>query len=69
MGDFSSVSTASTPAEARLASQVGTGHSVKESADLAGVTENTARSTLKVAYDKLGIGKQSELAGIVARLG
>lgn len=58
-----------TPAEARLAAQVGAGQSVRESAELVGITENTARSTLKIVYDKLGIGKQSELAGIVARLG
>ena len=33
-----------------------------------GIAENTARSALKVVYEKLGIGKQSELAKIVARL-
>lgn len=58
-----------TPAEARLAAQVGAGQSVKESAEYVGITESTARSSLKIVYDKLGIGRQSELAGIVARLG
>ena len=33
-----------------------------------GITESTARSALKVAYEKLRIGKQSELAKVVARL-
>lgn len=58
-----------TPAEARLAAAVGEGHSVKLCADTLGITESTARSTLKIVYSKLGIGKQTELAGIVARLG
>ncbi|EAQ13273.1 DNA-binding CsgD family transcriptional regulator [Maritimibacter alkaliphilus HTCC2654] len=58
-----------TPAEARLAAGIGAGRSVGDCADYLGVTNNTARSTLKVVYDKLGISKQTELAGIVARLG
>ncbi|EAQ13272.1 regulatory protein, LuxR [Rhodobacterales bacterium HTCC2654] len=58
-----------TPAEARLAATMASGRSARESGELIGVSENTARSTLKTVYDKLGISKQSELAGIVARLG
>ncbi|MCB9993019.1 MAG: hypothetical protein H6873_05105 [Hyphomicrobiaceae bacterium] len=57
-----------TPAEARLASAVGSGRSVGDSANLLQISENTARSTLKAIYGKLGISKQSELAKIVARL-
>lgn len=57
-----------TPGEARVAAFVGGGHSVKAAAQEFGIAENTARSVLKVAYEKLGIGKQSELAKIVARL-
>lgn len=57
-----------TPGEARVAAFVGGGRSVKEAARELGIAENTARSVLKVAYEKLGIGKQSELAKIVARL-
>lgn len=57
-----------TPGEARVAAFVGGGRPVKEAAHELGIAENTARSVLKVAYEKLGIGKQSELAKIVARL-
>ncbi|MBK8083582.1 MAG: hypothetical protein IPK28_06880 [Devosia sp.] len=57
-----------TRAEARLASEDGSGLSAKQAATQLGITPNTARSTLQVVYDKLGIGKQSELARIVARL-
>lgn len=57
-----------TPGEARVAAFVGGGRSVKEAALELGIAENTARSVLKIAYEKLGIGKQSELARIVARL-
>ena len=57
-----------TPAEARLAALIGAGCSPKEAASALAVTENTARSTLQVIYSKLGIGRQSELARIVARL-
>ncbi len=57
-----------TPAEARLAAAVGAGKAPREAAAELAVTENTARSTLKVVFDKLRIGRQSELARIVARL-
>jgi DNA-binding CsgD family transcriptional regulator len=57
-----------TNAEARLAALVGTGSALKEAASELGITEHTARSTLKTVYDKLGINKQSELGHLVARL-
>lgn len=57
-----------TPGEARVAALVGSGRPVKDAARELGITESTARSALKVAYEKLRIGKQSELAKIVARL-
>jgi len=57
-----------TPGEARVAALVGSGRPVKDAAHELGITESTARSALKVAYEKLRIGKQSELAKIVARL-
>ena len=57
-----------TPGEARVAALVGSGLPVKDAARDLGITESTARSALKVAYEKLRIGKQSELAKIVARL-
>jgi DNA-binding CsgD family transcriptional regulator len=57
-----------TPGEARVAALVGSGRPVKDAAHELGITESTARSALKIAYEKLRIGKQSELAKVVARL-
>lgn len=57
-----------TPAEARVAGLVGAGRSPKEAANDLDLTVNTVRSALKIAFDKLGISRQSELAKIVARL-
>ena len=57
-----------TNAEARLAALVGTGSPLKGAATGLGISEHTARSTLKTVYDKLGIRKQSELGHLVARL-
>lgn len=57
-----------TPAEARIAAQVGGGLSARQAAAELSLSENTVRSSLQLIYDKLGIGKQSELARIVARL-
>lgn len=57
-----------TPAEARIAAQVGRGLSARQAAQVLSLAENTVRSSLQVIYDKLGIAKQSELARIIARL-
>lgn len=57
-----------TPAESRVAELVGSGKSPREAADELELTLNTVRSALKIAFDKLGISRQSELARIVARL-
>jgi DNA-binding CsgD family transcriptional regulator len=57
-----------TPAEARIAALVGSGLSPREAGELAGNTEGTVRTTLRQIYDKLDIGRQSELARLVARL-
>lgn len=57
-----------TQAEARLATLIGGGLSVKQAAAELGISEHTARSTLKSVYDKLQIGKQAELGHLVARL-
>jgi DNA-binding CsgD family transcriptional regulator len=57
-----------TPAEARIAALVGSGLSPREAAELAGNSEGTVRTTLKQVYEKLDIGRQSELARLVARL-
>lgn len=57
-----------TPAEARLAAAIGGGMPPRDAANLLGITEGTARSSLKIVYDKLGIRKQMDLARIVTRL-
>ncbi|MZR11427.1 hypothetical protein GQE99_00070 [Maritimibacter sp. DP07] len=57
-----------TPAEARVAAAIAAGNTVRHCAQMLDITENTARSTMKVIYDKLDVSKQSELASIVARL-
>ncbi|WP_374619543.1 helix-turn-helix transcriptional regulator [Devosia sp.] len=57
-----------TLAEARIAALVGSGLSPREAAKAAGNSEGTVRSTLKQVYDKLDIGRQSELARLVTRL-
>ena len=57
------------PAEARIAMLVGTGHPPKEVATELRITENTVRSVLKTIYGKLSVSRQSELAQMVARLG
>jgi DNA-binding CsgD family transcriptional regulator len=58
-----------TRAQARIAQLVGRGLSVKDAATAAGVAEGTARSQLKASFSRLGIGRQSELASLVTRLG
>lgn len=57
-----------TGAEAKLAALVGVGHAPRGAAAELKISENTARSTMKTVYDKLGIKKQSELGHLVARL-
>ena len=57
-----------TPAEAKVATLVGRGQSAREASAALSITENTARSTLKVVYQKLAIGKQTELARVITRL-
>ncbi|MBK8084165.1 MAG: helix-turn-helix transcriptional regulator [Devosia sp.] len=56
------------PAEARIADLVGSGHPPKEAARRLGNTEGTVRFSLNQIYRKLGISRQSELARLVARI-
>jgi DNA-binding CsgD family transcriptional regulator len=55
-----------TPAEARLALLLYDGMSVKEAAERAEVTDNTARWTLKQIFSKLDIRSQAELVRFLA---
>lgn len=57
-----------TPAEARLALLYGNGRTARRAAEELGISEHTARSTLKNVFGKLGVRKQSELARFIARL-
>jgi DNA-binding CsgD family transcriptional regulator/PAS domain-containing protein len=57
-----------TASGARLASLVGGGISPRDAAMKLGITESTARTSMKVIFDKLRVARQSELARMVARL-
>jgi DNA-binding CsgD family transcriptional regulator len=57
-----------TPAEARLAALMGKGLTARSAAQELRISENTARSTLKQVYGKLGIRKQAELGHFIARV-
>jgi DNA-binding CsgD family transcriptional regulator len=57
-----------TPAEARLAALIGKGLTARSAAEELRISENTARSTLKQVYGKLGIRKQAELGHFIARV-
>ena len=57
-----------TRAEARIAAAIGDGQSANEAAEALGLSQHTVRSTLKLIYSKLAIGKQTELARLVEHL-
>jgi DNA-binding CsgD family transcriptional regulator len=57
-----------TLSEARLAALVGSGITPRQAADQLGVAEETARSALKRVFEKTGITRQSQLAGLLGRL-
>jgi DNA-binding CsgD family transcriptional regulator len=57
-----------TLAEARIATLVGSGAAPRQAATELGITEETARTTLKRVFDKVGVSRQSELAVLLTRL-
>ena len=57
-----------TPAEARVASILGSGLSLEETANQIGIRYETARSHLKIIFQKMAIHRQTELAVILARI-
>jgi DNA-binding CsgD family transcriptional regulator len=57
-----------TLAEARIATLVGSGFAPRQAATELGITEETARTTLKRVFDKVGVSRQSELAVLLTRL-
>ncbi|MGV7212210.1 helix-turn-helix transcriptional regulator [Bradyrhizobium sp. UFLA05-112] len=54
--------------EARVAALVGAGQSPREAAEKLGISEETARTTLKRVFAKVGVSRQSELAALLAKL-
>jgi DNA-binding CsgD family transcriptional regulator/PAS domain-containing protein len=54
--------------EARVAALVGTGLPPRDAAAKLGIAEETARSTLKRVFSKLGVSRQSELSALLARI-
>jgi DNA-binding CsgD family transcriptional regulator len=54
-----------TPAEAKLAATIAAGHAPRAAAQRLGVTEGTARTTLKRVLAKTGARRQSDLVGML----
>ncbi len=54
--------------EARVAAKVGLGLSPRQTAKMLGISEETARTTLKRIFSKTGVTRQSELAVLLSRL-
>ncbi|RYE31012.1 MAG: helix-turn-helix transcriptional regulator [Hyphomicrobiales bacterium] len=57
-----------TLAEARLAALIGVGLAPREASERLGITEETARTTLKRVFQKTGVTRQSELSSLLARM-
>jgi DNA-binding CsgD family transcriptional regulator len=57
-----------TLAEARLTALVGVGLAPREASERLGITEETARTTLKRVFQKTGVTRQSELSALLARM-
>lgn len=57
-----------TPAEAKLAAMIAAGHQPRIAAQRLGVTEGTARTTLKRVLSKTGARRQSDLVGMLQGL-
>ena len=57
-----------TPAEARLAAEIGAGRSLPEIARDRKISHETLRSRLKVVFDKTGTARQTDLALLVAKV-
>jgi DNA-binding CsgD family transcriptional regulator len=56
-----------TPAESRIAAGLAKGQSVSEYAATVGITENTARSTLKHVFAKTGTRSQADLVRLITQ--
>jgi PAS domain S-box-containing protein len=56
------------PAEARVATLIGSGLSPRQAAKNLGISEETVRTTLKHVFTKVGVSRQSELAVLLTKL-
>jgi DNA-binding CsgD family transcriptional regulator len=54
--------------EARVAALVGSGQAPREAAERLGIAEETARTTLKRVFNKVGVSRQSELVSLMTKL-
>jgi len=57
-----------TPAQTKLTRALAQGSSLRDYADLTGISRNTARNHLAAIMGKMGISRQSELISIVSQL-
>ena len=55
-----------TPAEARVAREIGEGRTVDTIAEMFGLSRETVRSQLKAVLGKTGLGRQADLAALLA---
>jgi len=55
-----------TPAEARVAREIGEGRTVETIAEMFGLSRETVRSQLKAVLGKTGLGRQVDLAALLA---
>jgi PAS domain S-box-containing protein len=56
------------PAEARVATLVGSGLSPRQAAKKLGISEGNVRTTLKRVFARVGVSRQSELAVLLSKL-
>ena len=56
------------PAEARVATLIGSGLSPRQTAKNLGISEETVRTTLKRVFAKVGVSRLSELAVLLTKL-
>jgi DNA-binding CsgD family transcriptional regulator len=57
-----------TPAEAAVATQLGSGRALRDVAESLDITVGTARNHLKAIFQKTGAHRQSELVALMQRI-
>ena len=57
-----------TPSQARIAAAIGSGQTVKASAEQLGIGVETVRSGLQKVFEKVGVARQAELVRVLSRL-